>query len=253
MVYLTAGFVALLVGLMLLHALSRANPATLAKVVQGILGVAILGAAALLGARGGLAIAIPLATFGLWLLSNALPSGPQQTASSCGNRTSQVETSTLSMELDLDTGDVNGRVKSGPFAGRDLADLSPAEIVQVWEACRYNDPQSAQILEAYLDRRHPDWRDDMARAAGGESQGADTSGSGRQQSGSGGRTSSAGGSMSEDDAFEVLGLDRNATREDIIRAHRELITKVHPDRGGSSYLAAQINRAKEVLLSRRAA
>ena len=54
--------------------------------------------------------------------------------------------------------------------------------------------------------------------------------------------------MTETEAFAVLGLDHNATEEEIIMAHRRLIQKLHPDTGGNEYLATQLNIAKEVLL-----
>lgn len=54
--------------------------------------------------------------------------------------------------------------------------------------------------------------------------------------------------LSERDAREVLGLGLSHTREDIIEAHRRLMQKVHPDLGGSTYLARQLNEAKKVLL-----
>ena len=57
-----------------------------------------------------------------------------------------------------------------------------------------------------------------------------------------------GSKMSQDEAWEVLGLKPGASREDITLAHRKLIAKLHPDKGGSDYLAAQINLAKKVLL-----
>ncbi|OHX36048.1 MULTISPECIES: hypothetical protein [unclassified Methylomonas] len=62
--------------------------------------------------------------------------------------------------------------------------------------------------------------------------------------GRGGKTAA----MSEAEALEVLGLKIGASQADIVQAHRKLISRVHPDRGGSDYLAARINLAKRVLL-----
>ena len=136
------------------------------------------------------------------------------------------------MELDHDSGAMRGRVLKGFFAGRDLEDLKPVELAHLWQDCRFNDPQSAQLVEAYLDRVHPSWRDDMARGEAEHSHGPD-------------------GKMTAAQALEILGLQPNASDDDIRRAHRELMLKLHPDRGGSTYLAAKINEAKDVLLARR--
>ena len=108
--------------------------------------------------------------------------------------------------------------------------MSPAEMAQLWQDCRFADPQSAQLIEAYLDRAHPSWREDMARAQSAEA--------------------GPGGIMTRDEAYEVLGLRPGSSEDDIRRAHRELMLKLHPDRGGSSYLAAKINQAKDVLLGK---
>jgi hypothetical protein len=77
--------------------------------------------------------------------------------------------------------------------------------------------------------------------------------------GAGGTGSSGGGSerrepgsprparMSRREALDVLGLDERATREDIQREYRRLIKRLHPDLGGSTYLTAKLNEARDVL------
>jgi hypothetical protein len=140
----------------------------------------------------------------------------------------------LDMELDHDTGAVRGIVRIGFFAGREIESLRPVELAHLWTDCRFADPASAQVLEAYLDRVHPTWRDDLARTGGSTEAGGATTD----------------GPMSREAALEILGLQADATEADIRRAHRELILKVHPDSGGSHVLAATVNRAKQVLLGR---
>jgi len=100
----------------------------------------------------------------------------------------------------------------------------------LWQDCRFSDPQSAQIVAAYLDRLHPTWHEDMARQSGQSADGE--------------------GRMTREEALEILGLASGASEDDIRRAHRELMMKLHPDRGGSTYLAAKINEAKDVLLGK---
>jgi hypothetical protein len=146
-----------------------------------------------------------------------------------------VATEYLEVELDHDTGEVRGRVLKGAFAGRNLEDLTPLDMARLWQDCRFADPQSAQILEAALDRTHPSWREDLARADGESAAG---SGSGM------------GSRMTREQALEVLGLKEGASEVDIRRAHRDLMMKLHPDHGGSTFLAAKINEAKDVLLGR---
>ncbi len=77
------------------------------------------------------------------------------------------------MELDHDSGAMHGRVLKGFFAGRDIDDLKPVELAHLWQDCRYADPQSAQLVEAYLDRIHPSWREDMPRAEQEQPRGPD--------------------------------------------------------------------------------
>jgi DnaJ-domain-containing protein 1 len=93
-----------------------------------------------------------------------------------------------------------------------------------------DDPDGVSLLEAYLDRRFAGWRE----ADQGEPQG-------RRQ----------GGAMSRKEALEVLNLAEGASAADIIRAHRALMKKFHPDHGGSTALAARVNQAKDVLMQRQ--
>ncbi len=189
----------------------------------------VLTGAFVLVLRGAIGYAMSLAALGSWLLwGGGMPWGGGSAHKSPG-QTSRVETDYLEVELEHDTGAVRGSVRKGAFAGRDFESLTPAEMALLWRDCRFSDPQSAQVLEAYLDRAHPTWRDDMERADGG---GSDTGSTG----------------MTRAQALEVLGLREGATEEGIRRAHRELMLKMHPDRGGSTYLAAKINEAKDVLL-----
>lgn len=151
-----------------------------------------------------------------------------------GGGESRVETATLDMRLDHGSGSMSGRVRSGPQAGRELAELSRPELLDLLAACRADDPDSAPLLEAWLDRADPDWR------SGAES------GSGRTD---GARTgSSGGGRMTRGEALAVLGLAEGASEDEIRGAHRRLMRAAHPDGGGSDWLAARINEARDVLL-----
>ena len=151
-----------------------------------------------------------------------------------GPGVSAIKTSWLAMELTHSTGAMDGEVQDGQFAGTRLSDMSLDELLILARECR-QDADSIQLLEAYLDRMFPDWR------AHAEAD-ADTEGSGRSRSG--GNDSL----MTEALALEILGLGGDASREDITAAHRRLMQKMHPDRGGSDYLAQRINQARDFLL-----
>nr|WP_284709336.1 DnaJ domain-containing protein [Marinobacter sediminum] len=150
-----------------------------------------------------------------------------------GNQ-SHVSSDILEMSLDHDSGTMSGTILKGPMEGRALADLSESEFIELLRYCREQDEDSARLLETYLDRRFGDsWRaDDQASAEGGEAGARDNSG----------------GPLTESEALDILGLEPGASEEEIIQAHRRMMQKVHPDRGGSNYLAARINEAKERLL-----
>ena len=186
-----------------------------------------LGTAIMLGA-----LAFPLLT--RWrALRDALRPSPRGPA---GGQTSQIETLYLRMTLHHDTGAMTGEVLHGPWRGRTLESLTPEQVRALHGDCRRDDPQSASVLEAWLDRTHPDWQTDRDETADRD---------GASESGGGAR---GGGSMTRDEAYEILGLSPGATPDQVKDAHRRLMMKVHPDQGGSTYLAAKINQAKDLLL-----
>jgi hypothetical protein len=150
-----------------------------------------------------------------------------------GTNASSIRTRFLLMQLQHATGDMDGEVLEGDFKGARLSTLSVEQLLKLAREC-LQDPDSLQILEAYLDRAHPDWRvgqeapsDQTASAAAAAEPG-----------------------MSEAVALEILGLQKGAAREDVVLAHRRLMQKMHPDRGGSDYLAKKINAARDFLLDR---
>lgn len=152
------------------------------------------------------------------------------TGPAAGQR-SAIVTRYLRMTLDHDSWTFDGEVLAGAFAGQMLVALSDDELLRLHEECR-DDPDSLQVLEAYLDRRlGPDWHE----------QGEETAGKGRGPT-------RAEGTMTREEAYAVLGLEPDASPQAIRDAHRRMMQKLHPDHGGSNYLAAKINQAKELLL-----
>ncbi len=145
-----------------------------------------------------------------------------------GGQSSSVETALLHMQLDHDSGQLQGEVLQGQFQGWRLADMNREQLQQFCAWCRGEDSDSLQLLESYLQQRFP------GETFSGGQRGAGTA---HHRNG-----------MDRSEALAVLGLQDGATQEEIVVAHRKLIQKVHPDRGGNDYLAAQINLAKDVLL-----
>ncbi len=143
---------------------------------------------------------------------------------------SQVETLYLCMRLDHDSGGMTGTVLYGSFKGRALDTLTPAEMTSLLEECRNRDAPSVAVLEAWLDRTHPDWRARFAASGDAPPDAHDPN------------------SPTREEAYEILGLSKGASAEQIREAHRRLMMGVHPDLGGSTYLAAKINQAKDLLL-----
>lgn len=151
--------------------------------------------------------------------------------SGAGGQTSTVTTPFLRMTLDHDSGAMSGTILAGRFSGMRLDELGTAELLALLRECRAADEEGTRLLEAYLDRTHADWREEL------------------HNEGPGGARPAAGGAMSVAEAYAVLGLAPGAGTAEIKEAHRRLMMKLHPDHGGSDYLAIQINRARDVLLA----
>ncbi|HKA65501.1 MAG TPA: DnaJ domain-containing protein [Methyloceanibacter sp.] len=235
-----AGLAALLLLIFGARLLASANPQKLAAGMRMAGGILLLLVAAFLMARGAIPLAIPLAFFGLALLGLPVRSwfgsgGPFASSKSPGQK-SEVRTGALEMVLDHDSGEMEGRCLKGQFAARMLSSLSDAELLVLLAELRATDAQGASLIEAYLDRRAPGWRERSAEGAAREEARAPRGGKIR---------------MSREEAYEVLGLKKEASEDEVRAAHRKLMMKVHPDQGGSDYLAARINEAKDVLLGRK--
>jgi DnaJ-like protein len=207
----------------------KADPRKLAATLKMGGGIALLAVAALLGVRGQVAIAAPLAAAGLALLG-WLPFGPAglgaRTQKSQG-QVSRVRSAYLDMELDHDSGAMRGTIIAGPRQGTALDALDIPTLAGLLSEI---DEESRALLAAYLDRRDAGWREhaqpDAAAGWGGATRGP----------------------MTHQEAYEILGLKPGASAEDIVSAHRTLMKRLHPDLGGTNYLAARVNEAKDTLL-----
>ena len=146
-------------------------------------------------------------------------------------QTSTVQSKYIRMTLNHDSGDINGEVLAGQFKGSTLDKLNLEALLQLLRECQ-DDEESVALLQAYLDREHADTWQQQAGAQG------------QQQA------ASAPVGMSREEALQILGLTSNASDAEIIETHRRLIQKLHPDRGGTAYLAATINLAKDTLLGK---
>jgi hypothetical protein len=233
---LIAGVVAVIILYSLLQMFRAANPVVLARAIKIAGGVVALAVAAFTGIRGELAVAIPIGIFGAGLLGwspfgtsgfgniGRMFGGSQRSA----GQTSRVRSQYLDMTLVHDSGDLSGQIVAGPYAGRNLSEF---DLPQLTAMISGFDAESVSLLESYLDRRFPAWRQHaQGNAAGGQSRAASS------------------GKMTDEEAYQILGLQPGAGRDEIGRAHRALMKKLHPDQGGSTYLAARVNEAKDTLL-----
>jgi hypothetical protein len=229
---LILGILALILILWLLNSFARSNPQVLAAALKTGGGVAALAGAAFFGIRGRIDVAIALGMTGLGLLG-WLPWGPAgfgaRTKKSAG-QVSRVRTAFIEMELEHDSGAMRGRILVGRHEG---ASLDALDVPTLAGFLAEIDDESRALLATYLDRRDPAWRE---HAQGDAAAGLDRP--------------PRGGPMTEQEAYQVLGLEPGASAEEIGRAHHALMKKVHPDQGGTTYLAARINEAKDTLLRR---
>jgi len=234
---LIAGVVAIVLLYSLLQMFRAANPVVLARAIKIGGGVVALAVAAFTGIKGELAVAIPLGIFGAGLLGwspfgtsgfsnigGMFGAGARRSA----GQASKVRSQFLDMTLDHDSGELGGRIVAGPYAGRSLDEFDLAQLTAMISDF---DAESVALFESYLDRRFPAWRQHaQGHPAGGQSRAASS------------------GKMTDEEAYQILGLQPGASRDDIGRAHRALMKKLHPDQGGSTYLAARVNEAKDTLL-----
>src|SRR5580692_4123007 len=214
------------------NAFSKADPKQAARLLRAMGGAGALIFAGFLMLRGEIGVAIPVGIFGLGLLGwvSWPASFAGRTQKSTG-QVSRVRTAFLEMELDHDSGAMRGRIVAGRHEGQNLDALDPQTLIGLLGEI---DDDSRDLLAAYLDRRQPSWREHAQGDAA-----------------AGNRTRAApSGKMTEEEAYQILGVQPGATAEDVSRAHRSLMKKLHPDQGGSTYLAARVNAAKDVLLRR---
>ncbi len=147
------------------------------------------------------------------------------------DQVSTIRTEFFDMELQHGDGSMDGVVLRGSFCERRLSTLQLPDLLALYQECS-KDADSAQVLEAYIDRAFPDWREHAQAEYEGAAAVADDS------------------LMTETLALEILGLDETADKEQVTKAHRSLMQKMHPDRGGSDYLAQKINAAKDFLMKK---
>ena len=229
MVQIVIGLAVVFGGYWLFKKFIVSTPAQIKNLGGLLAGGGLIVLAGFLALRGGIDAAIPIFAVGVGLIGKRVvfPNGFPWNQKTPGQK-SRVTTSLLAMELDHDSGDMDGAVLSGPLRGRVLSSLSDPELQSLHRLSGDANDQSQALFESWLDRVKPNWRQDWAPSSA--------------------KKPSASSAMSRDEALAVLGLKADASAGDIRAAHRRLMKDFHPDRGGTDYIAAKINQAKDVLL-----
>lgn len=220
-----------LFGLLGLNWFMKTDPRRAARRIKSIFGVILLAGAGYLGLRGMWLYALPVGAFALSLFREGFTSAFGADEDGAGRR-STVRSAMFEMELDHGNGDIDGTVLAGNLEGARLSELSQEVLCGMYEDLQ--DRDSVALLEAYLDRRFPRWREDV-----------------HVNDSSGGEAAPRSGGMTAQEAYEILGLSPGAGETEIRNAHRRLIKGVHPDSGGSLFLASRINEARDILLAGR--
>lgn len=225
------GLVIVVGGWYLIRSFANAQPAQVRGLIRKLGGFAVIAFAGFMMLKGEINVAIPLFMLGLGLLGqqSMFPNGMPWQRKTPG-QSSRVATGLIAMQLDHDTGRMEGEVLAGPLKGRKLASLTLAEARSLHAQCASTADQSRALFEAWIERSHPEWRSQWS-------------------SGTGTAPAPPATRMTRAEALAILGLKDGATAEDIRAAHRRLMKTAHPDLGGSDYLAAKINEAKEFLLT----
>jgi hypothetical protein len=230
--WLLVGTAALVVVIWGARVFVQLSPGDLARAVRTFVAVfgTMAGMGLLLMGRFGLALILVAATVMAFraLLRDQRPPDPLEGGGAGDGPASAVTTDLLEMRLDHASGELDGMVRRGPLAGSRLSGLDIGALRALLAEAAAEDPPSLPLLEAYLDRRFPDWR---------------SSGTTAQRP--------ASGPMDEATALGILGLEAGADEAAIRAAHRRLMARLHPDHGGSDWLAARINEARDFLLKRR--
>ena len=227
--YFLTGLAMLAVVALFAFTFVNASPAAIARSVRtiGPLLVILIGMGLIAIGRGSVGVPVMMMG-GIWWAKNRKVG---KIRSPGGGQTSTVRSAWLEMRLDHETGDLDGMVLTGTREGEILSDMQEEELLSLYEILA-EDGESAALMEAYLDRRITGWREntDTGRSSGhGSAPGS--------------------GPMTKEEAYQILGLGPGASPQEISAAHRRLMKAVHPDSGGSTFLAARINQAKDTLLN----
>ena len=156
---------------------------------------------------------------------------------------SQVVTNTLRMTLDHTSGTMDGEILAGSLSGRQLQSLSLEELKDLYQYCEQHDAEASRLLMSFIARERADtWEGGAGNTQGG-AQGGDHRGSQSARS-----TGSS--AMDKGEAMALLGLEEPYTAKEVTQAHRSLMGKFHPDKGGNTYLATKLNTARDLLLDK---